>query len=86
MAFLVLARAVDFYTLLVFVWALGGWVPQWRWQDWYRTLGRFVEPYVGLFRSLGLAAGGLDFSAMVAAMALQLVSRALVALAVGRMP
>jgi YggT family protein len=72
-----LARIIDFYILLIFVWTLGSWVPEWRYQEWYRTLSRIVEPYVNLFRGLRLQAGALDLTAMIAVLVLYLLKFAL---------
>jgi YggT family protein len=70
-AFVVL-QLLNLYSLIVFVWCLGSWIPQWRYQDWYRTLAAVVEPYVNLFRPLGLQYGGLDLTPFVAILVLNL--------------
>jgi YggT family protein len=67
----IVLRLIDIYLIIIFVWCLGSWVPQWRYQEWYRMLGSVVEPYVNLFRGLGLNYGGLDLSPFIACIALQ---------------
>lgn len=80
----VLALAIDFYMLLIFVWVLGSWFPQWRSQDWYRAIAQVVEPYINLFRGLRLQAGMVDLTAMAAMFVLILFREVLLAAAGGR--
>ena len=67
---LIFVQAIRLYMLLIFVWALGSWFPQWRYTRWYRFLEDFVSPYVNLFRGLNLHVGQMDFTALVAMMVL----------------
>lgn len=80
---IVLAQAVQFYMLLIFVWVLGSWFPQWRGQEWYRFVASMVEPYVNLFRGLRLQFGMVDLSAMASMLVLVLFRHMLLAAAGG---
>ena len=64
--------AVQAYILLIFVWVLGSWFPQWRYQSWFRFVNDVVEPYINLFKPLPLRIGMLDLTPMVAIMVLWL--------------
>ena len=68
----ILLKLIDFYILLVFVWVFSSWFPQWRYSEWMRAIGRMVEPFVNLFRGLGLRSGQFDLSPMAAMLTLQL--------------
>ena len=58
--------AIQAYILLIFVWVLGSWFPQWRGQSWYRVVEDIVRPYLKLFEALPVQAGMIDFRPMVA--------------------
>ena len=68
-------RAVgQLYGTLIFVYVLMSWFPtRGVLFDVYRVLGSVVEPYLSLFRNLVPAAGGFDFSPLVAYFVLQIV-------------
>lgn len=78
-----LVRLVDFYSLLVFVYCLMSWIPMsaggWV-ADIRGVLASVCEPYLGLFRGLIPPMGGIDFSPMVAILALQLGERLVIQL------
>jgi uncharacterized protein YggT (Ycf19 family) len=67
---LIFVQAIRLYMLLIFLWALASWFPQWRYSRWYRILEDLVAPYVNLFRGLNLHMGQMDFTALVAMMVL----------------
>lgn len=74
--------ALQVYILLIFVWVIGTWVPQWRYQRWYQTVDEIVSPYMNLFRGLPLRTGMMDFTPLVAVLVL-IVFQSLVKLAGG---
>ena len=58
--------AIELYILLIFVWVLGSWFPQWRQQAWFKFVQDIVEPYMRLFQGLNLRVGMFDLRPMVA--------------------
>jgi uncharacterized protein YggT (Ycf19 family) len=66
--------ALRCYEFLVFVWAVGSWIPGIRYQSWYRPISDIVQPYVALFRTLGLVYNNIDFTPMVAVLFLEFVA------------
>jgi YggT family protein len=81
------AIAVDYalraYMLLIFVYVLGSWFPQWRFQNWYRVVGDIVQPYLNIFRALPLRVGMLDLTPAVALLVLMVFERLLIAATLG---
>jgi YggT family protein len=75
--------AIQLYIMLIFVWALGSWFPQWRYQSWYRFISDVVEPYIGLFRRLPLRFNMLDFTPLVAIFVLYLFQNLVMMMAGG---
>ena len=71
-----LSRLLTAYQLLIFVWA---WIPSpsGALVELRATLGKVVEPFVGIFRRFIPMAGVVDFSPFVAIIVLQLVQRLL---------
>lgn len=64
---------IDLYSFILVLYALMSWIPRL-----YNTaIGRFItgicEPYLNLFRRLPLQFAGLDFSVLVALIALELI-------------
>lgn len=75
---IVLYRLLDFYSLLIVIDAILSWIPtqsEGLLYDVKSVIKRLVDPYVGLFRRFIPPMGGLDFSPMIALIALQLLSR-----------
>lgn len=74
-----LSRLLTAYQLLIFVWALLSWIPSpsGALVEFRATLGKVVEPFVGIFRRFIPMAGVVDFSPFVAIIVLQLVQRLL---------
>ncbi|HET6497516.1 MAG TPA: YggT family protein [Coriobacteriia bacterium] len=75
---LVVARILDFYSLLIFVYVILSWLPMGRGgviSDIHRVLGSVCEPYIGIFRRILPTAGaggmGIDFSPLVALLVLR---------------
>jgi uncharacterized protein YggT (Ycf19 family) len=79
---LLIARVIDFYVILIVVYAVMGWfVGMTRGgvvYDLYRVLASICEPFVGLFRRvlppLRIGSGGIDFSPIIAILVLQFIS------------
>jgi uncharacterized protein YggT (Ycf19 family) len=66
-----LSRLVQFYMYLIFIYVIMSWFPiSGFMEEIYRVLGSLCEPWVGVFRRIMPATGGLDFSPMVAILAL----------------
>lgn len=74
----VLYRLLDFYQILIIVEVALSWFRIGRdgvVADIQAVLRRLVEPYLDIFRRFVPPMGGLDFSPVVALLALQLVER-----------
>ncbi len=78
---IVLSTVVSFisiYLLLLFVRVILTWFPN---IDWYRqpfvALSQVTDPYLNLFRNILPPLGGMDFSPMLAFLALSLLQRAI---------
>jgi uncharacterized protein YggT (Ycf19 family) len=77
----VLIGLVQFYVLIIIVWAVLSWFNQSRGgaiHDIYEILDRIVSPFINLFRRFIPTAGGMDFSPLIAIILLQIVLRLLV--------
>ncbi|MGX7203895.1 YggT family protein [Enterococcus pingfangensis] len=75
--FNVLNRLVYLYTILLVVYALMSWFPGAYQSRFGQLLGRICEPFLNLFRRLPLQFAGIDFSIMVAILALNIVMEVL---------
>lgn len=76
---------VDFYEMLIIVYILLSWFPIREGSlvhDIGMVLQSLCEPYLGLFRRLIPPMGGLDFSPVIAVLALNLVSRLVIGIIV----
>ncbi len=63
---------ISFYGICIFVYVIMSWFrPTGLAYDVYRVLGQICEPYVGIFRRIVPAFGGIDFSPWVAVLVLQ---------------
>ena len=70
----VLAQTLSFYTLVLLVRVLLSWFPNLDWSNpVLSTVSSITDPYLNAFRGLIPPLGGLDLSAIVAFIALQLV-------------
>ena len=81
----VLYRLIDFYELLILAECILSWFPVGGIVgDIYQALQRIVDPFVDIFRRLLPSVGGsgmrLDFSPMIAIIALDLVKRLIIGL------
>lgn len=83
-----IARILDFYSLVIFIYVILSWFPVGRGgilTDVYRVLASVCEPYIGIFRRIvpvaGAGGAGIDFSPLVALLVLRyLIQPALVGL------
>lgn len=70
-----LSTFLTFYTVLIFIRVLLTWFPN---VDWYSqpfaALSQITDPYLNLFRSIIPPVGGIDFSAILAIILLQVVA------------
>lgn len=81
----VLYRLIDFYELLILAECILSWFPVGGIVgDVYQALQRIVDPFVDIFRRLIPSVGGsgmrLDFSPMIAIIALDLLKRLIIGL------
>ena len=70
----VLARTLEIYSLVLLVRVLLSWFPNLDWSNpLLSTVSSITDPYLNAFRGLIPPLGGLDLSAILAFLALQLV-------------
>ena len=69
---LVLDRLIQIYMIVLFVYVISSWFPQLRHSALGRILAQLSEPYLRLFHGIFPLVGGLDFSPLLAFLALQL--------------
>lgn len=80
-----IATLVDFYEMLIIVYILLSWFPIREGSlvhDIGMVLQSLCEPYLGFFRRFIPPMGGVDFSPIIAVIALNLVSRLLIGIIV----
>lgn len=74
----ILDALLRFYEVLIIVYVLMSWFPvRGMLYDVYSVLGSVVEPYLGMFRRVIPAFGGIDFSPWVAILVLEFARVAL---------
>ena len=67
---------ISFYSFCILAYVLMSWLsPTGIVFDIYRILGQICEPYIGIFRRILPATGGIDFSPLVAMLALEYLIR-----------
>lgn len=78
--FPVLARTLEIYSLILLVRVLLSWFPNLDWSSnpVLATVSSITDPYLNAFRGLIPPIGGLDLSAILAFLALQLAQSLLV--------
>ncbi|MCE5191757.1 MAG: YggT family protein [Actinomycetia bacterium] len=65
-------RIISFYSLCIFIYVIMSWFhPTGVLYDIYRILGQLCEPYIGIFRRVVPAMGGIDFTPWIAVLVLQ---------------
>lgn len=72
------SRLFNIYEVLIVVWCLMSWIPMspsGLLADIRGAIGTLVEPYLGLFRRIIPPLGGIDFSPVVAILALSVIER-----------
>ncbi|MEN9388061.1 MAG: hypothetical protein RLZZ255_1037 [Cyanobacteriota bacterium] len=70
----ILARTIEIYTLILLVRVLLSWFPNLDWGNpVLSTVSAVTDPYLNAFRGLIPPLGGLDLSAILAFLALQLI-------------
>ncbi len=75
----VLSGLITFYEYCILAYVLMSWFrPSGILYDIYKILGQICEPYVGIFRRIMPATGGIDFSPVVAMLVLQLLNWAII--------
>ncbi|MEH1781623.1 MAG: YggT family protein [Nostoc sp.] len=76
-----LASFIQIYTVLLIIRVLLTWFPNINWYNQpFTTLSQITDPYLNLFRSIIPPLGGIDFSAMLAIILLQIVGGGLQAI------
>ncbi|MBN3927771.1 YggT family protein [Nostoc sp. NMS4] len=69
-----LASFIQIYTVLLIIRVVLTWFPTINWYNQpFTTLSQITDPYLNLFRSIIPPLGGIDFSAMLAIILLQIV-------------
>ena len=81
----VLARTLEIYSLILLVRVLLSWFPNLDWgsNPVLSTVSSITDPYLNAFRGLIPPIGGLDLSAILAFLALQLVQNLLLGVSAG---
>lgn len=80
----VIEGIISFYSFCILAYVLMSWFrPTGIVFDIYRILGQICEPYVGIFRRIMPATGGMDFSPLVAMLVLEYLIRPLLVRLVG---
>ncbi|ALT81285.1 MULTISPECIES: YggT family protein [Streptococcus] len=75
---IVLLRLIQFYSYLLFAYALLSWFPG-AYNTWFgRVMGQLVEPVIRPFRRFNLQFMGLDFTILAVVIALNVLSRILI--------
>lgn len=73
-----LARFISIYLVLLIIRVLLSWFPNMDWSNpALSALSQITDPYLNLFRSVIPPVGGIDFSAILAFILLQVVQSAL---------
>ena len=73
---------ISIYLVLLFIRVLLTWFPNINWSNQpFTALSQITDPYLNLFRSIIPPLGGMDFSPMLAFLALSFLQRALSPLA-----
>jgi YggT family protein len=77
-----LSSFISIYLGLLFIRVLLTWFPNIEWSSQpFAALSQITDPYLNLFRSIIPPLGGMDFSPMLAFLALSFLQRALAPLA-----
>ncbi|MDR1606275.1 MAG: YggT family protein [Streptococcaceae bacterium] len=71
----VLYRLITFYQWILIIYALMSWVPNLQNSQVGRLLGQLARPFLSLFDRFPLQFAGLDFTIIVALLALDVIQR-----------
>ena len=66
--------AMGMYSMLIFVYILMSWFPNARESSFGQTIGRFVEPYIDMFRQFIPNLGMIDLSPLIAIIVMRVAS------------
>lgn len=58
------------YTIMLFIRILGSWLPELQGQRWMRFIAFYTDPYLNFFRKIIPPLGMIDFSPIIAFIAL----------------
>lgn len=61
------------YTLMIFVRIISSWVPEWRESKVVQFIAFYTDPYLDVFRRVVPPLGGIDFSPILAFIALSII-------------
>lgn len=76
--FTALAQFLNIYLILLFIRILLSWFPNINWYDPpFSILSQLTDPYLNIFRSFIPPLGGMDFSAILAILLLQVLASTL---------
>ncbi len=73
----ILSLIINLLILLVFLYAIGSWIPQIRQSKLYEKLDALISPLLEPFRRLIPPVGGLDFSPLLLLLVLYLIKNLL---------
>jgi len=73
----------EVYSFLIIAQVLMSWIPHDRYHPVFRFIEEITEPVLTPFRRLIPSVGGIDFSPIIALMALELVRRIILSLLAG---
>ncbi len=73
----ILALLVNLLIILVFIHAIGSWIPQLRESRFYGLIDSLVSPILEPIRSVVKPINGIDFSPMVLILILYIIKRSL---------
>jgi YggT family protein len=79
----IFSRLIDFYEFLIFIWCILSWIPRRGGgiiEDLSQALGKVVRPYLSFFRRFIPPLGMIDFSPIVAMLALEVLRQVVVAI------
>lgn len=76
--FSIILKLIDLYSIALVVYALLSWFPGAYSNPFGQFLIKICEPFVNIFRRLNLTFAGLDFSIILAMLALQVLTRILI--------
>lgn len=68
------------YTLMLFARILSSWIPEWRDSKPIQFIAFYTDPYLDLFRRIVPPLGGIDFSPILAFIALSFLEKILLSL------